>query len=638
MRAISRDNHLLELLLHESAEVRDDDRYMFTQYAAIVSVAVVVIGAMATVFYLTCPAGYSNCSADGRLTPVSVWIYIGAPMLPIVLIAYAVLISAILTLRSYYLRTLEVRIHQLTGQAGDRLPVPSWAHIGLEVTGQTHSGRWGLLNLFLIYGIISLMVVECLYLALSKIPTTRLRVFAMAVDGTLLAILTSAAVLNIAKGRLLWEAALERLPGRLLRTNSGFPRRSPATDERSLGSFLLLPRNQEELLKALFIPICFAIGRWLSPSIPELTYDMFWYSLGFFLVFEFVIYQARYLLNDVRDREVDCRPGLTKPRFPCSWINDPERLRFALKAAFGSFLARLLIAGLLVGCVFPYTDWKWAWHVGFLTGVFVIALPYESFRSRCIAAANARSGRRAAFLTVAVISVVGLGYGLRSALGLWLAGVEDKFALLLLALGASFFGSTFVALTWALESTRADEDALARGKGHLVLFRRMASRAADHAKVPLRHNERVLAGWQPLLAPWCIAAVLATTGLAAFAFYLLRDYRGVVVYSLHVGAVSQWVVVTAGLASITGLAVVAPIRASVVLTLLNAAVVGIVLHHHSEPVAKSALAAVIVALPLIVTCSFRNMRFDDLPNFTTKLIRVGAGGAQALYSWFAQAR
>ena len=111
-----------------------------------------------------------------------------------------------------------------------------------------------------------------------------------------------------------------------------------------------------------------------------------------------------------------------------------------------------------------------------------------------------------------------------------------------------------------------------------------------------------------------------------------------VVYSLHVGAVSQWVVVTAGLASITGLAVVAPIRASVVLTLLNAAVVGIVLHHHSEPVAKSALAAVIVALPLIVTCSFRNMRFDDLPNFTTKLIRVGAGGAQALYSWFAQAR
>src|SRR5713101_3955028 len=106
-------DHESDLLLHELAEARDDDRYMFAQYVAIVSAALVVIGAMATVFSQTCLAGYSNCAADGKMgAPISIWIYIGAPLLPIALVSYAVFISAILTLRSYYLRTLERRVHQ----------------------------------------------------------------------------------------------------------------------------------------------------------------------------------------------------------------------------------------------------------------------------------------------------------------------------------------------------------------------------------------------------------------------------------------------------------------------------------------------------------------------------------------------
>jgi len=63
-----------------------------------------------------------------------------------------------------------------------------------------------------------------------------------------------------------------------------------------------------------------------------------------------------------------------------------------------------------------------------------------------------------------------------------------------------------------------------------------------------------------------------------------------------------------------------------------------VLHHLSVPMIPSAIAAMIVALPLIVTCSFRNMRFNDLPGFTDKLIKAGAVGISSLYSWFKRAR
>jgi len=632
--AADRDR-LLKLLLHESAEARDDDRYMFAQYAAVISAAVLVIAAMATAFYLTCPEG-PGCVATEKITPVSVWIYVGAPMLPIVLVAYGIFISAIQTLRSYYLRTIELKIHQLTGQCGDKLPIPSWAHAQLEVTGQAHAGKAAWLNLLLMFAIICLMVIECLYLALCKIPGTRLQIFALAVDGTLIAILVSVAILNVTRGAHSWEQALKSLPERLRRTEFNFPPPDPPK-ERSLPSFLLLPRNQEELLKALFIPICFGIGRWLAPGIPRLTSDLLWHFVGFFFVFEFIMYQGRYLLNDIRDRKDDCKEGLQKKRFPCSWIADEQTEETALRAAFASFAARWVIAALIIGCLLPFENWKWSWHVAFVLGIFVIAFLYETARSKCKATAEDRVKRQ--IWTVVVIAFVGFGYGLRAVVGLWLAGVDDKMALILLAIGASLFGSMFVALTWALESTRGREENLRAGKAHLLLFGRAVSRRSE---VPVGPTEKILAGRQSLLAPWSILAVLATASLAAFALYLVRGHLGAVVFSIHLGSVrtnvSQLALVAWAVAGIALVAVATRVSAAFVLTALTLLGVGVVLHHLSVPMIPSAIAAMIVALPLIVTCSFRNMRFNDLPGFTDKLIKAGAVGISSLYSWFKRAR
>lgn len=632
------DNRTLDLLLHEIAEVRDDDRYMFAQYVAIVTAALLVIGAMATLFYQTCLAGSSSCTPGGVMgVPVSIWIYIGAPLLPVALIAYAVLISAIMVLRSYYLRTLEGKVHELTRQSNVQLPVPSWSHFQLEITGQSASGGPGRLILVLIYGIVCLMILGCLCLAFFKIPAHmwRYRVLALVTDVALVSVLVSATLVNLNKGSGVWEHALALLPKRLQRTQDRFPPRHSRRDERTLLSYLLLPRNQEELLKSLFIPICFFIGKCLVPGSLSFAEGID-NAIIFFFIFEFDIYQARYLLNDVRDRNIDCKEGLSKRRFPCSQRND-----LGLKAAAISFFSRIGIAGLLVLCVLPHEDHKSLWYSAFLAAVFIIAVPYEDFRSRCIRAAKGGSPLRTLW-TVAVVAVVGLGYGLRSVVGLWLAGVQDTVSLLLLAVGASLFGSTFVGLTWALESTRTTKDGLREAKGHLLAFRSAVERAARRAKLAVDPSTRVLKGWQSPLAPWSITEFLATVGLTSFAIYVVHPRNVPFALSLpwtlvHLKIHALPLLVVLVLLAAEAVAAIPVAQASIV-TVFAALATGFILHAMFVPAPQSVLAALIATLPAIVTCSFRRMRFNDLPGFSDKVVRLAEGGLRDLYLWFAKAR
>src|SRR5207249_1469006 len=160
-----------------------------------------------------------------------------------------------------------------------------------------------------------------------------------------------------------------------------------------------------------------------------------------------------YLLNDLRDREIDASGSLSKRRFPRSLVHSPH----ALQAASVSILVRWVFALLLVGCIFPVEQWRWVWHLAFLSAVFLIDTLYETLRNRCILAATTQSQRTLGIWTAAVIGVVGFGYGLRAAVGVWLAGLQTVVPLALAFVGASLFGSAFVSLTWALEATRAKE-------------------------------------------------------------------------------------------------------------------------------------------------------------------------------------
>lgn len=290
---------------------------------------------------------------------------------------------------------------------------------------------------------------------------------------------------------------------------------------------------------------------------------------------------------------------------------------------------RLVIAGLLVACILPLENSVWVWHLGFLASIFLIALPYETARSRCIEAVE-RGSALATTWTVAVIGVVGLGYGLRSAVGLWLSGVDDKVALVLVAIGASLFGSTFIGLAWALESTQAGNKEDLAKKAHFVLLHDLVCQAASHSKVKVAVGPtgRVLAGRQCLMAPWCVSGILGTSALVAFALYLLPAHL----------SVSQSTFITMAVVVIAGVAVVTPVKVTYLLTGLNLVGVGVVLRCLSATIVQSVIGAAVASLCLVLTCLLRAMCFEDLPGFTNKVIKILAAGIRSFYSWFTKER
>jgi hypothetical protein len=445
-------------------------------------------------------------------------------------------------------------------------------------------------------------------------------------------ILVSASVLSIARGAKLWAHALTKLPERLHRTTANFPM-PPRSKNRMLQSYLLLPRNQEELLKGLFIPICVVIGRILAPGIPAWRWGVqdwdgsrssFWHVVLFFLVFEFLVYQARYLLNDVRDRYIDSGKKLSKERFPSAWLDRDKKEEFALKAALGSLLARVMLAGLLVGCILPFKNLMWAWHAGFLLGVFLIAGLYETVKNKC----NVVPESRLTFWSEALTAVVGAGYGLRSAVGLWLAGIDDIGALSLVALGGSLFGSMFVSLTWALESSRADAKEFVAKKAYLAWFRSKVVQAAKRSHISVKPRQKVLARRQLLNAPWCVTAVFSTMALVAFALYLFR---------IHL-TVGQMVLVAASVIGIAAVTVVTPLKIACYLTYLNVVGLFVMFRYFSATNVKSVTATLVVSLPLIVTCIFRNMCFEDLPGIMNKVGKIIGAAWELLFSWFKKER
>jgi hypothetical protein len=391
--------------------------------------------------------------------------------------------------------------------------------------------------------------------------------------------------------------------------------------------------------------IGFAIGRILPPQIHSSTLDILPHLIIFFFVFEFIIYQARYLFNDVRDRYVDCAPNLSKRRFPCSLKDD----RSALTATFISFIIRCAIALLIVGCILPVENGRWMWHLGFLISIFLIAMPYETIRSRCLTAAKAGSRSRTTMWTMVLIGVAGLSYSLRSVVGLWLAEIDDRVALTLAALGASLLGSTLVALFWALESTRAGIDDLSAAKAHLVLFRSIVSKTGSNVGPRERVLAGRLAGRQFFTAPWCITAVLATSILATFALYLLQDYFSGVVFSLRFGRIgislTKPVLVAVTVAAIEGLLTILalvkpvdPVKHRITLIGFIFIALVITLHWSSVPLSQSIVAAVLSTLPLIMSYALRTMCFNDLPGFTDRLISMVRGRIESLYKWFIRPR
>lgn len=640
---VTREVNEREVLLAELAEARDDERSMFAVFATILSVAFALVVTMVALLFETCPEGSDSCPADGSLTEVPTWAYLGAPVLPTALMSYALILASIQTLRSYYLRSLELRIHDTTATSDEDggLIFPSWSHLALDVTGQADARRVHRMNWLLLFGMVTVLVGSFTLVSIVRIEDVRVRILAIAFHLMLLATPVAVSVANARRGAEIWHSALERLPVRLARTRQGFPPRPRGADsasgsdgrERSLAGFVVLPRPQEELLKAAIIPGAVAVVWWMTPELPRPD-GWLLPTTAFWLVFELLVYQARYLLNDVRDRHVDALASTEKRRFPASLRNDPE----AIGAAFVSFVVRIVGAALVVGTALPIDQWRWAWHTAFLVAVLVIAVPYERFRGLCTARATDGSPTdvRDRFAK-AIIAVVALGYGLRIVVGAWLAGIHpgsmpDAVAILtLLFVGGAAFGTAFVAATWALESTRAVSIEDLAPKAHLIYFREALPRWG--ASLPLTHERRVLRPGVALRAPYASSAVLASVFFVAAWLLISRSQEVSDTGSdpLLLAAGSLLVITSViSMRLVLGAAFTVMVSGAIVVTVL--------LLFGGADLRQTTSAALLGLLGAGVVCQFRNLRWDDLPDLGDKVVEAMKGRWLQLLGWFARDR
>lgn len=210
---------------------------------------------------------------------------------------------------------------------------------------------------------------------------------------------------------------------------------------------LLLPRGVELFFKWAVLPVgalAALSARAAPPSARELGQ-----LLLLWIVAEQLVYQARYQLNDLRDRRTDAlHPGRAqRGRLSFPWT------RTRAVAVWGTVVFRLVLAVVLVVAVLDGRPQQ-AGAV-FLVLVLVISLAYEAARERVRREPVDPMSSRARNLGLPVLVLVPLGYGLRVWTGFHAVGGGAATAglatLLVLAVLSLYTGT--VLLSWAIEGT-----------------------------------------------------------------------------------------------------------------------------------------------------------------------------------------
>lgn len=318
--------------------------------------------------------------------------------------------------------------------------------------------------------------------------------------------------------------------------------------ERRLASYLALPRPDEFRAKAPLALLGYGLVH--VAGAPDAVAPAA--ALTAWAVFELVLYQARYMLNDLADADVDRRHVAAEGRKRLPPGPRARRLSATVMVA-------RVVAGLGVVALLP--DPARGITLAAALGVVLATAGYEAARAPMRRAVVGEGPGpevrtdRPLFLrrrgALAVMVLVGAGYAIRVGLGVALAGAGGPVVLAATALGW-LFGTTGVVGAWLLEVAglrQGDDTTVLASKAHLATI---ADLVGDD---PARHQRPILAGGGAhlvagLLAAATVAAVLVGVGLggspgAARLALLLALAAGVVPASLVLWP-SPW----AGLAAV----------------------------------------------------------------------------------------
>lgn len=511
----------LAVLCLDYEMAREDERTFQSIQAALVGVAVALTAALSAVLTRSKVLLDEPPESGAELIYVPEPLLVVTPLVPYALVAFAVLLGAVSTIRSYYLRALEAELHGFAGGNLRTLPFPPgrYAELMSELVSVRRGIRWyPYLVLFILIAALLIFGGFVAYIY-SGLDTTvaRLAMIALYLPASIfLLVQTGQATIG---GRGLFadvgRSYLERKQeGRsfTVPTIEAAKEEGATGNERSISWYLVLPRP-EDVPKTFILPLVYLVA---SSALGSFSGDALLRAVVVWIAFEYLLYQARYQWNDIRglheeDAEGD---GRLRRRLPLG-ENFPETAVRNVRLSVGIILARLALAVVLALAAGYETL---APIVVLMAAIGAIAVPYEWLRSR--AADEWISARKRKRLVGAIWAFVGSGYALRGMTGLWLAGFALDSAVM--AFGALAFGASgvmFVTLTWALESLahskRSADGEVVPGDGRrklhadaLLTYMDVPSPPYGESEDPV-HAKGLLARGHRYLAPWNLALFAA---------------------------------------------------------------------------------------------------------------------------------
>ena len=451
----------LEAYLVDYEATREDLRSLESVRVNVVGFALASLTVLGVVAWRDCRvrALVAEC-AVGEQHKLADLILAATPLIPLALVSYLVLNGTTQVLKSFYSRQLERRISDaLEAESSGATLHPMWMEI--EVQATRLSGRGGVLSPLVAILACAAAVIfggftAVIFLALDG--SWRLAVGLFYAAGAV--VLLRLSWLSVRSGRRLY-LELESQAAQEFRNVLRHQQPTPLI-------FLLLPRRGVDFIfKGAFvvagmfvaIGLIVSFGPVVAPGLEVQTSGrQISLLIAVVVIFEFVLYQARYLLNDYRGLEQDLarrRPGQEGRlssylvRSDESPVLTPEVERRALRLTLIGVVARLLVF-VALAMVFPPPLDRALLIAGGAT--LLVALVYDSLRD-----AEPRTERGSRAVALALHVIVGAGYAIRFSLGF--VAAREVFDLPLSNrghwLGVLFcwlFGMFLVVLTWALEA------------------------------------------------------------------------------------------------------------------------------------------------------------------------------------------
>lgn len=263
--------------------------------------------------------------------------------------------------------------------------------------------------------------------------------------------------------------------------------------ERSLTSYLVVPRPREALLQGLLPVWGYGIVHLASPASAGVAVGAAVLAMA---VFELCLYQARYMLNDLADADVDRAhiAAEARGRQPGA----PEARRRMVQIVVVRLVLATAVVALLPGQARTSTLLA-------VVGLVAATLAYEAARMPGRRRPAVEPSVRLSPAAGAVFVIVGSGYALRFAFGVALAGATGD-AVALSVLFGWVYGTMIATMAWTLEGAglrATGGTAVLASKPHVGWLARFAGENPSGLEQPL------IAGPPARLLAWLFAAVTA---------------------------------------------------------------------------------------------------------------------------------